>query len=172
MRAGCFAAVADDVDLAAVDDDFGADDGVWLARGQAKPGNARDAGQSFAAKAEGGDGGEVGGVSDLAGGVTFERKERIVALHSTAIVYYPDDGNAAAPNQDVDLACAGVDAVFHQLFDHRSGTFHHFAGRDLTGDDLWEQANPAHLIANCRLPIADCEIDSVARLTWFGRVVL
>src|SRR6266571_4437511 len=97
--------------------------------------------------------------------MTLERKERVIAIHSAAVVDHPDERNSTAANQDVDLTRAGVNAVLDQFFHHGSGALHNFAGRDLAGDDLRQQSNAAHLIADCRLQIANCEIDSVAWLT-------
>ena len=144
LRAGRFAAFAHDVDLAAVYHDLGAGDGIRFARRQAKTRNAGDARQRFAAKSERADGFEIGSRADFARGVPFEREQRIVAIHAGAVIDHANERNSAAPNQDVDLARAGVDAVLDQLLHDGSGPLHHFAGRHLAGDGFGQQSNTAH----------------------------
>ncbi len=165
LRSRCFAAVAHDVDLTAVHDDLRAGNSVRFARRQSKARNTRDARQSFSAKSKCADRVKIGCRTNLARGMTLERKERVIAIHSAAVVDHPDERNSTAANQDIDLARARVDAVLDEFFHHGSGALHHFAGRDLAGNDLRQQSNAAHLIADCRMRTADCEIDSVDWLT-------
>jgi hypothetical protein len=89
--------------------------------------------------------------------MTLEGEERVIAIHPAAVVDYADERNSPASDQDLDLARTGVDAVFDEFFHHGSRTLHHFAGRNLAGDDVWQQANAAHLIVDFRFWIADCE---------------
>jgi len=53
--------------------------------------------------------------------VPFEREQGIIAIHTRAVIDHAHERNATAPNQDVDFARAGVDAVFDQLLHDRSG---------------------------------------------------
>src|SRR5438128_10530805 len=76
--------------------------------------------------------------------MTLEREECVIAIHPAAVVDYADERNSPASDQDLDLARTGVDAVFDEFFHHGSRTLHHLAGRNLAGDDVWQQANAAH----------------------------
>src|SRR5262249_12444944 len=109
-----------------------------------QPRHGGDGRKRFAAKAEGGDGEQVLDVAQFAGGVALESEQRVVAEHPAAVVDDPDQ--AAAPGLDVDakVGGAGVERVFEQLFDDGSGPFDHFAGRDLVGDLVGENADAAH----------------------------
>ena len=91
LRARRVTTVADNVDLAAVDDNFRAGNRVRLACRQAKTRNTGDARQSFTAKSKRGDGGEIVSASNFTGRVTLERKERVIAVHSTTVVNHSDE---------------------------------------------------------------------------------
>src|SRR5713226_6224579 len=82
--------------------------------------------------------------------MTLEREKRVIAIHPAAVVDHADERDSTALDQDLDLARTGVDAVFDEFFHHGSGTLHHFAGRNLAGDDVWQQANAAHGIRGRR----------------------
>src|SRR5437870_5625500 len=86
--------------LAAADDDLGAFRRFRfpLAGGQGEAADAGDAGQSFSAEAHGGDDGEVLGLANFAGGVAFQREQRIVPAHSGAIVGDADEAPSARLN--------------------------------------------------------------------------
>src|SRR5690242_492105 len=71
LGAGGFAAVADDVDLAAIDHDLSPRDCVLLASRQAKTRYAGNARQGFAAKTERADCFQIRDRSDLAGGMSL-----------------------------------------------------------------------------------------------------
>src|SRR6266849_8150784 len=165
LRSRCCAAVAHDVDLAAVHDDFGTGDSVRFARRQSKTRNTRDARQSFSAKSKCGNRMKICRRTNLARGMTLERKERVIAIHAAAVIDHADERNSTASNQDVNLTRAGVDAIFDEFFHHGSGPLHYFAGRDLAGNDFRQQSNAAHLIGDCRMRNADCDFDSVDWLT-------
>ena len=158
LRSRCIPAVAHNIDFAAVYDDLGAGNSARLARRQSKARNTRDARQSFSAKSKRGDRLEIGRRTNLARGITLERKKRVIAIHAATVIDHPNERNSTAANQDVDLARAGVDAVLDEFFDHRSGPFHYFAGRDLAGDDLRQQSNAAHFNSDFRFQIADCTL--------------
>src|SRR5947207_355890 len=72
LRPGRFAAVAHDVDLAAIDNDLGPGNRIWFASGQAKTRHASDARQRFTAETESVDRFQVRHRSDFAGGMPLE----------------------------------------------------------------------------------------------------
>ena len=49
---------------------------------------------------------------------------------AAAVVGDPDEGHAAALQLHHHGGRAGVDGVFHELFDHAGGPLHHLAGGD------------------------------------------
>ena len=59
-------------------------------------------------------------------------------------------------SHDLNLTGTGVDAVLDEFLHYGSGPLHHFAGRDLAGDGVWQQSDPAHspLILDFGLQIA------------------
>src|SRR5438876_154994 len=118
LCAGGFAAVANNLDLAAIDDDFRSCNCLRLSRSQAKSRHAGDTWQGFAAKAERGDSLKISSRSDLTGRMPLQRQQRIIAIHSTAVIDYANQRDSPATNDDVNLAGAGVDAVFDQFFHH------------------------------------------------------
>ena len=73
--------------------------------------------QRFAAEAEGTDVVEVRGVADLGRGVALESEQRIVRVHSAAVIRHPDQAAPPGGKLDFDPLRAGVEAVLHQLFD-------------------------------------------------------
>src|SRR5262249_46511147 len=74
LRSGGFTAVAHNFNLAAVNDNFCPSDGARLARGQAKSRYTDDAWQRFAAKSERSDRLKISRRTNLAGGVSLQRK--------------------------------------------------------------------------------------------------
>ena len=151
------AAVADRFDLAASDDDLRTRDRVGFAGRQPKTRDARDAGERLAAKSQGRDCRQIGGCPDFARGVPLEGKQRIVAIHSGAVIDDTNERNTAAPDADLDLARAGVDAVLDQFFHNRRRPLDHFARRDLAGENFRQQANATHDVFNFKEAICDCE---------------
>ncbi len=144
LGAGGVAAIADVVDFAAIDGEVCAGEGAVLASGEAEAGDAGDAGECLAAKAEGGDGGEVEAGANFAGGVALEAEEGVVAVHAGAIVNDADHRTAAAADHDLDLAGLGVEGVLDELFYDRGRALDDLAGGDLAGDVLREEGDAAH----------------------------
>lgn len=143
-RAVGIAAVADVDEFAAVYFDLGAGEGVGLFGGEAEAGDAGDAGEGFAAEAEGVDGGEVFFGADFAGGVAFEAEHRVFAIHAGAVVDDFDEGCATALNVDFDVEGTGVEAVFDQFANDGSGAFNDFTGGHLAGEGVGEDADAGH----------------------------
>jgi hypothetical protein len=148
MRAWGFAAVADNFDFAAIDENFCPGDRASFTRSQAESRHTGDTWQRFATKSQCGDGLKVGSRSNFAGGVPLQGKQRVIAVHAAAVIDYANQRNSAAPNNDIDVASACVETVFNQFLYDRRGAFHHFAGRHLAGHGLREQSYPTHLILN------------------------
>ena len=73
-------------DLAAVNHDLRRSVGIVLARGNRHAADAGDARDGFAAKSHRGDGRKVFGLLDFAGGMAFEGKQRIVAVHAATVI--------------------------------------------------------------------------------------
>src|SRR5437763_2037784 len=93
LRSGGFTAVADHFNLAAVDDNFSSCDGARLARCQTKSRDTGDAWQSFTAKSECRHRLKISSRANLAGGVSLQRKQRIVAVHSAPVINYANKRN-------------------------------------------------------------------------------
>jgi len=70
--------------------------------------------------------------------MTLERQERVITIHATPIVDHTNERNSTAPNHNVDLARAGIDAVFNQFLHHGSRALDYFASCDLAGDSIRE----------------------------------
>src|SRR5438132_1622091 len=77
---GRFTAIADDVDLAAIDDNLASCNCTDLSCGQAKPRHTRDTGQCFASKSQCGHGLQIGSRPNLACGMSLQRKQRVIAI--------------------------------------------------------------------------------------------
>ncbi len=132
-------------DFSAVDDDLrGVGVRVALAGGQGQAADAGDARQGLAAKAHRGDGAEVFGALNFAGGVAFQAEERVVAVHAGAVVGDADEAASARLDDDVDAGGLRVEGVLDQLLDDAGRPFHHFARGDLVGDLFGQQADAVH----------------------------
>ena len=46
----------------------------------------------------------------------LEAKQRVIAIHPASVINHPNQGNSTATNSDIDIAGAGVETVFNQLF--------------------------------------------------------
>ena len=103
-----------------------------------------DGRQRLAAKAQRGDREQILHVAQFAGGVALEGQQRVVAQHAAAVVHDADQPAAAGFHLDAQIGRAGVERVFEQFLDDRSGPFHHLAGGDLVGDLVGENADAAH----------------------------
>jgi hypothetical protein len=108
-------------------------------------GDAGDRGKSFAAEAESGDREQIVGGAELGGGVALEGEEGIVAYHAVAVVCDADELSTAGLNFDANTGGPGVERIFEELFNDRSGTFDDFTGGDLVRHEVREDANAAHV---------------------------
>ena len=144
LRAWRVAGVLDGLDLSTVHDHFGAGQGARFPRGQAETRHAGDAGQGFSTESQCMDGGEVIARADFAGGVPFQAEQGIVAVHSTAVVDDANGGDASAADEHLNPARAGIDGVFHQLFDHAGWALHDLASGNLAGDLFGKESDAGH----------------------------
>ena len=104
-------------------------------------GNAR---QRLAAEAHAPHGGQVRRRSDLARGVTLEREKSILAIHAGSVITDPEKDRSGTPDLDLERLRPGIETVLHQFLDHRGRTFHHLAGRHLTGHHVGQDAYATH----------------------------
>ena len=101
---------------------------------QGETADAGDAWKGFAAKTHRGNGTEVFGFGDFAGGVAFQAKQRVVAAHADAVVGDTNETAAASLDLDSDSSRFGIERVLDQLFDDAGRTLNDFACRDLVRD--------------------------------------
>src|SRR6266567_4969726 len=118
LGSGSFTAVAHDVELTAIDDDFGASDRATLTCGQAKSRHARDAWQGFAPKSQRSNSLKISSRPNFAGGMPLQRKQCVIAIHAAAVIDHANQRNSSATNHDVDFTGGGVNAVFDQFLHH------------------------------------------------------
>ena len=112
---------------------------------QGEAGDAGDRRESFAAKAECGDGEQVVGGAKLGGGVALEGQERVVANHSVTVITDADELAATSLDLDANACRAGIKRVFKELFDDGGGPFDDFTSGDLVRHQVREDANAAHV---------------------------
>ena len=101
---------------------------------QVDPADGADRRQCFSAEAHGGDGCQIFGRAELAGGVTKEGGPGILGRHATAIVGDTEEGHAAVTDLYRDLGSTGIHRVLQQFFDYAGRTLHHLACGDEVGD--------------------------------------
>src|SRR4029453_9683723 len=81
-----FAAIAHDVDLAAIDDDFGSCNCVALSSAQTKSRYTGDAWQCFAAKSQCRHSLQISGRPNLARGMSLQRQQRVITIHTATVI--------------------------------------------------------------------------------------
>ena len=137
---GC-AAGAQLADRAAIDAHAGRAFGVHVARDDFEARHRRDRGQRFAAKAQRGDGAEIVGGGDLAGGMARQRQRELVGGNAAAVVAHARESHAARFDFHLDASRAGVEAVLDQLLDDGGRALDDLAGRDLIDEVIVEDAD-------------------------------
>ena len=110
------------------------------ARFEKQPRNRGDRRQRLAAKSERRDRKQVVRGAQLRRRVALERQQRVVMVHSAAVVNHADHALAARFDFDANRARARVQRVFEQLLHHRRGPLDHLARRDLVRDILRKYA--------------------------------
>src|SRR5579859_121969 len=119
--------------------------GVFFgARLQEQAGDSGDGGQGFAAKAERGDGEQVFGGAQLAGGVALEGQQRVVVSHAVAVVEDANHALAAGFDFHANRFRGGIERVFEQLLDYGGGPLNNFARGNAVSDSLRQNTDPAH----------------------------
>ena len=76
--------------------------------------------------------------------MAFKGEQGVVAAHAVAVIDDADELAAAGFDFDADAGGAGVEGVFEQLLNDGCGALDHFAGGDLVGDLVGEDADAAH----------------------------
>ena len=89
-----------------------------------------DGGQRLAPEAQRADGRQIGGGTELAGGMAQKGGGQLLRRNAAAVVGDADVGQAAVLDLRHDGGGARVDGVLQQLFDDAGGTLHHLAGGD------------------------------------------
>src|SRR6185437_15008318 len=102
----------------------------WM-RDDAQARDRTDRRQGLAAKTKCGDGGEVIQRRDLARGVAADRDRELLGGNAATVVAHAHEAYAPALDVHLDAVGAGVQAVFDQFLDHRSGALDHLTGGDL-----------------------------------------
>src|SRR5579871_637666 len=138
------AGVFDTVDVAAGDLDYGAGVVFGGAGLEGETGDAGDGWKGLAAEAECCDRQEVVGGAEFAGGVALEGEEGVVLDHAVAVVGDADELAASGFDLDADAGGSGVEGVFEELFDDGGGALNDFAGSNLVGYQVGENADAAH----------------------------
>ena len=143
-RAGSSAMVLHSHEFAAHDFDFRAAQRLSLARGQAKAGNAGDAGQCLAAKTKGFDGRQILLGAYLAGGMAFNAQQGVLTIHSDTVIRDANQRRPSALDLDSHMRGSSIQTVFHQFTNHSSRPFHDFSSCHLAGECVGENADFRH----------------------------
>ena len=98
----------------------------------------------LAAESQSGDPVDVLCGEDLAGPVRLDAEQRVVGIHSGAVVGDADQPRTGPFDLDADVGGSGVDGVFHQFLDHRCGAFDHLPGRDPVAELFIHHFDLAH----------------------------
>ncbi len=103
-----------------------------------------DGGEGLSAEAEGADGVQVSLVGDLRSRVALEGEVQVLAGHPYAVVGDADELTPGVLELHGDGARAGVEGVFHQLFDHGSRPLYDLARGDLVDEQIGQEPDRAH----------------------------
>jgi hypothetical protein len=76
--------------------------------------------------------------------MALETKERIVTIHTDAIVGDLEEGDAAPAGEDFDAGGLCINGVFNEFFDNSGRPLDHLACGDLAGDFLRQQLDSGH----------------------------
>ena len=119
------------LDLTARERDLGPRDIALAGRCQAETGHRGNGGQRLAPESQRVDVFDVVDISDLAGCVAFDRKQRVVTIHAVSVVADRHQLSAARCNLDIDPGRPRIESVLHQFLEYGCRTFDDLAGRDL-----------------------------------------
>ena len=119
--------------------------GLIACRGfQRHAGHGSNRRQRLSAKAKGGNREQIVGGAQLGSGVAFEGEQRVIAIHSVAVVGNANQLPSARLNLDSNAAGASVEGVLQQLLHHRGRPVHNLARGDLVGNLVGKYADAAH----------------------------
>ena len=113
---------------------------------QHQPRNRSNRGQRLPAKSQGGYRKQIIGRAELRSRVPLEGQQRVIVVHSAAVVHHANQPFAARFRLDANRSRSGVNRVFEKLFYNRRGPFHNFASRNLISDILGKYADSAHRV--------------------------
>ena len=122
-------------------------------RGGRRPGNDGDAAdradaeQGLAPETEGGNGIQLAGFLQFAGGVPLKGQGQTVRRNARAVVFDLDELQAALHQTRLDRPRAGINAVLDQFLHRVDGAFDHFAGGNL-GHDVGGEQLDVHTARN------------------------
>ena len=137
---------------------------VAFARGEGEAADAGDAGQRLAAKTQRGDGRQILGALDFAGGMAFEAEQRVIAAHAEAVVGDANQAASAGADFDGDFLRAGIEGIFDQFLNDAGRPLDHFAGGDLVGDLFGKELDPVHREASLNRESSNrCIVKAVCR---------
>ena len=97
------------------------------------PADGGDGGESLAAKAQCADGGEIGCLAQLAGGMAQKGRGEFCGGDAPSVVRHTDRLHAAAPDLHDHGGGTGINGVFNEFLHHAAGPLHHLAGGDQVG---------------------------------------
>ena len=122
--------------------------GRRLAGEHVQPGHGGDGGQRLAPEAQRVDGGQVGGGTQLAGGVAQEGGGQLLRRHAAAVVGDAQIRQPALFQLHGHGGRTGVQRVLQQLLAHAGRTLYHLTGGDEVGDMGGQLLNLGHKSAS------------------------
>ena len=96
-------------------------------------------GECFAAEAHGAQLKEVGGLTNLRGGVAFESHARVGRAHALAVINDLQECSTTISHQDADVIGTCIQCVLHQLFEAGGRSLYHLTSCNLVGDVIWQK---------------------------------
>ena len=124
-----------------MDLDLGAGQRIRLPRRQLETRHRSNARKRFTAKPKGMDGRKIFLGSDLACRMSLDAHQRVFTSHATSIIHHSNQCRPAPLDVHFHMGCPRVQAVLHQLSNHRSRALHNLASSHLTGERIGKNSN-------------------------------
>jgi len=125
------ARIAHLLDFAAKNQDFRPYGGVGAVGCERELGNGCDGGKGFPSESHGGDGVEILELTKLAGGMTLNAQQCVVAIHASPIVQNPDQSASPIHHFDLNACGSGIEGILDQLLQNGCRAFHDLARGNL-----------------------------------------